>query len=746
MKIKYSEKQDEIMAEVVRAVSMDKENGISRFLQANPYTSFEYYNLGILKDKVEVFENTLYYESKLSEINKLQICDILENPNGRNTFFIVGYQGCGKSTFIHSVINKYNRKNNTRVVLIDCDKIGTGTQQIGRTLRKVLRKAIGNQEDYINFLDFYQRNKATISEICNNMEVLYKNIKSINENDDDTLKQIAFNKINTLINSNLSLKDMLYILILWNLGINYNLPENVTEKLMIFVDNLDCVDEYSELSEFISCIDALTIDLSEIFDKLILSKDLDEKNTFVSKIKLFIAMRETTKANLPSSHFSDAFKSIYINKDMTEWYDKGEIIKHRINKLMKFDYQNLLLSEQRLQLKLILKVSEDIYTRNVIYPLFNNNYRSAVILLSNIITSNTEQFEMYAKLMDLNIGKYRHGARGILYKAIFDEFCTESGNEASCFKRIGVLDLLNRKNNSVSTCRLILSFLSNHTETKCDSGKNCISLKEIIDAFDGIFDHNEVTRILCEMFALRDSKWTHLISFNQIEYYRRTSRIESRINITNLNPDRTMIHYSCAGKIYIEYVSTHFEFFTSRISKDHDCPLFCNDNLIVNQFTKQYVCCEIIDRVFDEVKKCCDSLYKFNMELCDNNNFLNPYEISKFYLESPYVCMFKRTELDGKERRFKQFHEERIILAHISYIDYYRSYLLNHCNLLSKENKVRLNEMLTIRIERYVDLLSTDKVLKSPYTIEELITHFREQIKILKQNWENFETEISKNN
>ena len=72
-----------------------------------------------------------------------------------------------------------------------------------------------------------------------------------------------------------------------------------------------------------------------------------------------------------------------------------------------------------------------------------------------------------------------------------------------------------------------------------------------------------------------------------------------------------------------------------------------------------------INNVFDEVERCCQSLKKFNEKLCLQNNFLNPYKHSSIYQDSPYICMFKRLDIDGRERRFKQFHEERIIIAHI---------------------------------------------------------------------------------
>lgn len=728
-----------MMKEVISQVSEDSVTGIIRFLQASPYSSFEYYNFNVLKDKSNLFEKTLYCESNNSRLYKEHICNILNKPNGKNTFFLVGYQGCGKSTFVHSVINMYTKENKAKIVLIDCDKNGKDTHQIKKSICKLLKMAIRNLSELNNFLDFYKDNFDVLDELNDNkFNDFYDLARKINEDG------IDFTQLGRFINSELSIKESFYLLVLWNLASNYN-DEINNEKLMIFIDNLDCIDEYNELSEFISCIDAFTVELSEIFEKFCLHRHKCVRDTFVSKIKIFIAMRETTKANLPSSHFSDAFRSIYTNKDMTEWYDKGEIIKKRINKLLEFDRNNILNESQHTQLRLVLKVTEDIYTQNVIYPLFNNNYRSAVDMLVQIVTSHTQQIEEYYRLMCYNNPKYKHGARGILFKYIFDEFNKGDGNEESCFKKIGVLDLLNRKNNAVSICRLILSYLSNYTETKCDSGRNSIALRDIISAFTGIFPDNEVIKILCEMFSLRDSKWSHLVSFNQIKYKDKEREIERHIDVADLNPDKTMIHYSCAGKIYIEYVSTHFEFFTARIFKERNDALFCESNLLKDFHTNNYKCCDIISKVYNEVKLCCTSLKKFNLKLSNENNYLNPYQVPNLYMESHYVCMFKRIEYDGKERRFKQFHEERIILTHINYIDCYRLYVLNCCDSLCHEQKIELNKKLTECIAKYVELLESELVLKSQNTYDEFVKHYNEQIEHLRNNWTDFKTEISKN-
>lgn len=557
------EERNELKAminEIVEQVSKDATDGIARFLQANPYSSFEYYHFRVLKNNSYLFEKTLYCESAKSMLYKNQICKILDYPNGKNTFFLVGYQGCGKSTFIHSIINMYVQTNSAKVILIDCDKDGKNVDHVKSIICTTLKDEIYSSK-LSDFIDFFKVNYNLFDRLnINNIFEFYKIIKVLNEHGITAKDREAFDQLRQFINTSLSVKDAFYLLIFWNLANNYHCSNKMSEKIIVFVDNLDCVDTYSELSEFISCLDSLTVDMSKLLDEFKLNDTENTTATYVSKIKIFVTMRETTKANLPPSHFSDAFRSIYINKDMTEWYDKGEIIKKRIKQLKEYNMYKQLTANQQKQLQLLLKVVEDSYTEKVIYSLFNNNYRSSVSMIVSVIATHLPQMETYLKIMNYNLSQYKHGARGILFKCIFDEFNRSNGNEESCFKRIGVLDLLNRKNNSVSICRLILSYLSNYTETKCDSGKNSISLQDIIGAFNDIFPEGDVIKILCEMFELRDTIWSHLVSFNQIEYDIPQQTFERHIDVNSLDRNRTMLHYSCAGKIYIEYVATHFEF------------------------------------------------------------------------------------------------------------------------------------------------------------------------------------------
>ncbi len=743
-----------MMNRIIDEINTDAESGLSRFLQANPYTRFPFYTYD---DSItpELFENVLYCESKNSERYKNYLISILDKPHGKNTFFIVGYQGCGKTTFIHSVVNEYLKKEEFQLIDIDCDKkgIGQSVSKIHTIFSMRLEEEIDSTENFNNFVDFFESNIKIFRLLPNkrNLTAFYKLIKECNSinKTSENFDIDTSSRIEEFIEKQLNTEDIFNLLVLWFLSKNYDNCNKVEEKLIVIIDNLDYVDAYDDLVVFINTLDALTVNFSDKFSKIKLCKTSDISLQYTEKIKLFVAMRETTKASLPTSHFSDAFQTIYKSNDITECYDKSEIIRKRIHELKKYD-QNLLIPEVIKRLDIILKITEDSYTQNVIYPLFNNNYRSAISLLSKIVMEHYDILKSYNNIMDIPDRTFRHGARGILFKLIFDEFNKNDGNDESCLKKIGVLNLLNRNNNDVSICRLLLSYLSNYTETKCDSARNSVTLSDIIKHFKTIFDKEDILSTLCAMFELRDTCWTHLVSFNQIIYCQEAS-VKSelgKIDFKNLDTDQTMIHYSCAGKIYIEFVTTHFEFFVTRVFKDSIKPLFHQSNIKKDLTTGKYMFQVIIDKIFDEVVQCCLSLEKFNVKTCSENNYENPYKDHNMYKNSHYVCQFKRKEYDtDEERRFKHFHEDRMITSHIVYLDKYRIYVLNYLNDFEDEAKKKeINKIMVECINKYVCLLQESYVLVTEHTQNTLIPHYKERIKFLVDNPTDFQTEISYNN
>jgi energy-coupling factor transporter ATP-binding protein EcfA2 len=734
---------EEIVNQIIDKVNID-DNGITRFLQATAYTDFDYYNFdGLITPAF--FTEKLYFENDISREYRDNIVKSMNSLIGKNTIFILGYQGCGKTTFINALINFYfsiNKFKKNNKLLIDCDKRGVSYDK--KPLDIIFRITledflIENSERAAYFCDFFNDNFLVLKEISSYDKLYqYCNYYRSFINQSCSLKDMDnFHEFDTYLEKNLDFRDLLFLIMLYSLSLSYH-DEVTMDPTILFIDNLDFIDSYSELRRFVRAFDDFTIDMSKNFKHLKLYKNAAVPFQYTDKIKIFVAMRETTKANLPNQHFSDAFTSIYMHLDITEAYDKSGIVRRRISTLSDNKRRGLSAVKAR-QMELISSIVKDIHTKRVFIPLFNNNYRSAIKIITKAVIENLPVMEEYEAIMKLSELSFRYGARGMLCKFILDNFNIEQYGEESCFKKIGVLNLLDRKNNEVSYPRLILTFLSNFTETRCDSANNCISISSIINSFKDILDPVLIKKCIWNMFDLKDTMWTHLVSFSQLVKFDEEENLLDTDGLNNLDYDLSKLHYSYAGKIYLEYVSTHFEFFTVRVFKEKYKPLFCRENLQFDD-NGSYKFLNIIDRVYYEVNRCCETLREFNIRVCSVAGYPNPYENKNHlkYLESPYVCMYRK----NNEKDFKQFHEDRLINAHISYIDKFRAFVLNYSDL-TEEEKIAVNKALVERIEKYVDLIASG-VLVSEYTKENLYNYYKQKIREINKNWKDFTIEINR--
>jgi hypothetical protein len=726
---KSTDKDDEyykILEEIAEKVNKS-DDGISRFLQANPYTDFDFYSFGHIVTP-DIFFKYLYFESETAKNKRIKIYNMFKNDDGKNTVFLLGYQGCGKTTFTNILIDYYCSEYHIKFpsfFKIDCDTYALISERndIRKLFMLSFKKYISNQEKPLeNFLSFFGDNNNVLSELSIYTDLLkfYKYFSDFSpekdlknpENIDDLIQ---------FIENGCTLKIIFYIIFIISISSFYDKEENAMPYFFV-IDNLDIIQNHKELKNFIRCIDDFTIEINKIFNRLKLYSNSQKNYNYTSKIKIVVTMRETTRAFIPNTHYSDVFRAIYTNFDVTEWYNKDDIAKKRIKYLL--DAKNLS-PKKRKALKYIYSIMEDTYTRNVFIPLFNNNYRKAVPMIADIVYNHLDCFDDYFSIKSLYKENYKHGARGILIKFIIDSFNSERGDFKHILKLIGAIDSHGKKNNEISIARVILSYLSNYTKTECGAGENSITLSNLMDNLNFIFSEQKIMKSILNVYSLKDSIWTHLISFNTLEY----------IN-NKIIPQKTTLHYSYAGKIYLEMLTTHFEFFSARIFKDKYYSLFCKDNR-VKDINGYYLFDNIIENVFIEVRKCCNILSDHNTKICIRQNYPSPANDNKnSYLNSHFVAMIKTDEMK------KQFHEERLVTSHIGYIDIFRIYLLNVMDI-TFEDKKNINEILYEHLVNYVRLLNSIPVCY--YAKHELIPYYLERlIDIKNKDFEDFSIEVNR--
>lgn len=273
-------KVEDIMEKIVRQMNLSGDDEIARYLQANPYTPFEYYSYnGEISN--DFFREYFYAESAEAQKYKKNLINSLDNSHGKNTLFIVGYQGCGKTTFINSLLEEYSKIRKINTFVMDCDKKGIDERDTLKVLfEQKLAKEFDDENNYINIVDFFQENIDVIQEFANGEKLVrfFKDIMQVNRKykDPEFLKSQdmilsvknelhceIFEKIEKL-----NFKNIFYILIIAELAKSFRNEQNEFNKLIIVIDNLDYISTYYELKDFINAFDAFTVDFSRKFKNL----------------------------------------------------------------------------------------------------------------------------------------------------------------------------------------------------------------------------------------------------------------------------------------------------------------------------------------------------------------------------------------------------------------------------------------------------------------------------------------------
>ena len=99
------------------------------------------------------------------------------------------------------------------------------------------------------------------------------------------------------------------------------------------------------------------------------------------------------------------------------------------------------------------------------------------------------------------------------------------------------------------------------------------------------------------------------------------------------------------------------------------------------------------------VKQSMLRLIEFNKRVMSVKKY-NSYDE---YLNSPFVAITRKGN--------KQFHEERLLMQHLFYIEDYRWFLINKPNIKNDHTlRLRINEKLVKTVQAYLDELESEKL------------------------------------
>lgn len=721
-------------------ISMLENTTPQRFLRATPFSISDGVDFGGVLSE-DVFFDKFYTNTSKAAVVKNEILSNLK-ANTDSIVVLIGYSGCGKTTFLHYLL----REQRDKMFLFDFEK-GIDNQLDEPILSKlrnefndiIVDDIINNEHRILHqfynmyFKESFENNKIVSQQIDIN-RTIQKFMATLFETQvfDDILNKIRLENdeqskiyISEIIFK--YLKDMNYMQIL-GLFLLWDIADDILKKdknpqhkmgAVFCFDNMDNIDDTEKTKEFIKFFAQFHINMRSILKALDLNKYGITQLDLVDSYTYIISYRETTYAKL-TEHLNDNAKFIYDDQNVSELYVKKDIIRHRKQYLD--DNRDKIPDRLLEQVNRIDDLLRNRYVENNVFPLFNNSYNIAVKTTCEICEKHNEYVQEYFDIVNLSHGKFARGANGLILRLFFDHF-----KNKHYFEKLQLFDFHSPTSYSFSPARLILTYLNNRNNT--------VNLYDIYEYFKYIITPEDITEIIDAIYLLRFSEWRHLLTFCKFPP-KGANGLQSQLDLYNEHKpiSQTRDKYStleitCAGRIYLKSMSTNFEFYSSRLFGSKYAPLFSQKNLRKNPSNGMHNFFIIIDKVFDAAKECIMRLNELDERIMNVKNLSN-----EAYYKSNYV--FKNV-LDSAAE--KQFHGERIIFNHIGYINNYRQYLL--FSKLSYDDKIKANKFIAKYILKYIALYECPQCTKSGVN-EPVYIDLKDQATLVYENPEDFNTSI----
>lgn len=498
------------------------------------------------------------------------------------------------------------------------------------------------------------------------------------------------------------------ILTLWSYWVicrEYILKNNYFVEVLL-LDNIDDIYKNEYTAKFIRGLKKY----HELGSEFISNLKFNDKNisyNLYSNFNFIFCLRDTSAAKF-SYHFTTRAVEFF-HQDISEKVDKKEAINNKIKYLEDINHQRL-----KYKANIIKHICNDQYTIKRIFPLYNNDYRTAVKSLCRVLLKNENFAKEYCDITENENSAAHFGAHGIVLRLILDSF-----EKQEYFKAIGSYNVNtstseekgNQKHDLVdySIPRILLTYLYNYQDTHKDNFLNnlpnsTVNLRKLYDNFHKVIAPSNIADKLDAMYALHlKQDWNHLININAT-YDINSSNINSifeKYATGKLFDEKDgSIQITCAGRVFVQRITTHFEYFACRYF-EKSIPLFLDESL--KKVDGSYVFDKNINDVYGKVKGCVKKAYDFDLkivkEYCDGN-------MSRFKKSS---YLFKQS----------QTHAERIINHNISYIDAYRHYILQRAK--SIEKKVNLTDIEKIINDEKEDICKI------------IIDHINDYIELMKE-------------
>lgn len=574
-----------------------------------------------------------------------------------------------------------------------------------------------------NIYTFYKRNSEEFKKAFENRDSFYfeKAITFIYESRVRQYEEYKDKLLSYL--SRLEIDQLMCIEVLLTISENLNAPSHM---FFYFLDNIDLIsgDDNTVLINTLSKFWDFLKEIQSFVHKIRQKDDLNNKNWIerYDSFKYVFSMRETTAMHI-GDHLRNRISEFSRHFDISMDVNKSFILKKRFDLLNKYIATGEILNPSFISdAKNIERIIEDKYFKWNFFDLFNNDYRKAIDCLCAFCKQSGKSIKASLPLIEENNPYRKFGGRGVIIKTLCDSFKRWKYWQDL---KVPMRSLASRNTPyNVTLIRIILTVLVNHQKeltvpehsTFFVERENCISLRSLYEEVRVLCPEKQVfIKCIESMFSGRNwTFWNHLITFDNVLNYSRQAIKES---LDGNGDNEIYVRCTKAGERYLSNLCVHYEFFACR---------YCTDNskgLFAGKYNKKdcYNFEIQIKDVLEYVKKCCLELHQVNMELI-KNGCLNQYDD---LLYTQYV-------IDG------QFHEERIIHNHITYLDAFRLYLIQ--GMLNDDIR-KVNEKIIGFIEQYLELLKYDGKTFYSSNSEKLFNELTVCIKMIKDKSYN-DTEI----
>lgn len=661
-----------------------------------------------------IFYERLYVEDEYEDLAEELMQTIKGGIRSHTVILISGYAGTGKSTFIRTFMKKTTPSFVHHYLTFDDRSIFPSISRTDDEILNLIKRYLYTRNDIRKTIAFLVANRGNLKAGQLISDNLYSYTKEPKPLEPDSILDLI---------TEFDIKDT-FTCFFCHFFLNFQ--ENKTT--MVYFDNLDNVKLEFLSSNFLAYFHESLVD-ANVLRKL---GDFAEKEISLTNFRFIFCLRDANGA-LANHHlasrtpfnvvpFKIAFKPAFYQR----------VIEKRLDFLTEIFAETHVFGKIPIDTarRIFKQLIEDSYFQRAFLPFFNNDYRTTVKALSDIL-QKAEEYEDFTKGLsyvlrgNLLFGLIRY-ALGKDYLEKYRESQIPSSSSGWCY-----ID------------RVLLTVIMNRS--KYNRGKHEIGMSEsdpwesyyLVDCIQQLEEFYSVRELLAAVsrcFLYHERNWTHLLTISSVnitrkeqgdfisefcEKYAARERLDSR-DRANLNNIRVRVNP--AGFTFVRYILIHFEFYSNLVRNQNPLSIRASE---IDSRPKSFQFEDTIDRVIELV-----SFHIKSMETFYNEKYAKVIGPLDSFYSSDYCFRHLGNANIALEKGY--FHSTRIINSHINYIDQFRGEVLRKFKNSGGEILKRINSILIGKIQSYIDLLrdSIDERGKNDF-----ISDFEEAIRAIEADF-----------